>query len=67
MGNTLLVLLHNTSFYRIHKSFLVNLNHIKEYIQGEGSSVIISNHKEPEVSRRKKELFIARTRELHKY
>jgi two-component system, LytTR family, response regulator len=61
------ILLHNTSFYRIHKSYLVNLNHIKEYQRGEGGTVLLSNNMEVEVSRRKKEFFIARMKEMYRY
>lgn len=60
-------LLGDAGFVRIHKSFLVNLLHVKEYIRGEGGSVILSNGKELEVSRRKKELFLARMKEFYKY
>jgi two-component system, LytTR family, response regulator len=61
------ILLHNTSFYRIHKSYLVNLNHIKEYQRGEGGTVLLSNNMEVEVSRRKKEFFIAKMKEMYRY
>ncbi|MCF3110836.1 LytTR family DNA-binding domain-containing protein [Niabella sp. CC-SYL272] len=60
-------LLEDSSFVRVHKSFLVNLEHIKEYIRGEGGSVLMSNGHEVEVSRRKKEVFIKRMREYYKY
>ncbi len=60
-------LLEDSSFIRVHKSFLVNLEHIKEYIRGEGGSVIMSNNHEVEVSRRKKELFVKKMREYYKY
>lgn len=61
------LLLENAGFCRIHKSFLVNLNHIKEYMRGEGGTVVLSNSMEVEVSRRKKELFITKVKELYKY
>jgi two-component system, LytTR family, response regulator len=60
-------ILVNTSFFRIHKSFLINLNHVKEYQRGEGGTVIMSNNAEIEVSRRKKEDFILKVREIYKY
>lgn len=56
-------LLKDTSFLRIHKSFLVNLIHVKEYQRGEGGLVIMSNDTEIEVSRRKKEQFLLRIKE----
>jgi two-component system LytT family response regulator len=51
-------LLGDSNFVRVHKSFLVNLEHIKEYIRGEGGTVILSNAHEIEVSRRKKDLLM---------
>jgi len=47
-------LLEDAGFVRIHKSILVNLLHVKEYLRGEGGSVILSNGHEVEVARRKK-------------
>lgn len=60
-------LLKDAGFVRVHKSFLVNLLHIKEYIRGEGGSVILSDGKELEVARRKKDLFINKMKEYYKY
>jgi two-component system LytT family response regulator len=57
-------LLKDTPFYRVHKSFLVNLFHVKEYQRGEGGTIIMSNGAEIEVSRRKKELFLAKIKEV---
>ena len=60
-------LLLDTQFFRIHKSFLVNLHHVKEYQRGEGGLVIMSDNAEIEVSRRKKEFFLNKMKELYKY
>lgn len=60
-------LLEDCNFVRVHKSFLINLEHIKEYIKGEGGSVIMTNNHEVEVSRRKKEMFVNRMKEYSKY
>lgn len=60
-------LLEDAGFVRIHKSILVNLQHIKEYIRGEGGSVILSNGIEVEVSRRKKEMFITKMKAYYKF
>lgn len=60
-------LLSDVGFVRIHKSFLINLFHIKEYVRGEGGSVILSNGKEIEVARRKKDIFINKMKEYYKY
>ena len=60
-------LLEDAGFVRIHKSYLVNLLHVKEYLRGEGGSVILSNSKELEVSRRKKDIFLGRMKEFYKF
>ncbi|MES1220106.1 MAG: response regulator [Bacteroidota bacterium] len=60
-------LLAGTVFLRIHKSFLINMMHVKEYIRGEGGTVIMTNGMEIEVSRRKKEQFLAKIKESFKY
>lgn len=56
--------LQSTSFLRIHKSFLINLHHVKEYQRGEGGIVVMSDGAEIEVSRRKKEQFLAKVKEV---
>lgn len=60
-------LLQDTSFLRIHKSFLINLHHVKEYQRGEGGLVIMSDNAEIEVSRRKKDQFLLKVKEIFKY
>jgi two-component system LytT family response regulator len=61
------LLLEQSGFCRVHKSFLVNLHHIKEYIRGDGGSVVLTNDQAIEVSRRKKEVFMSKMKELFKY
>jgi two-component system LytT family response regulator len=48
-------LLHPYGFFRIHKSYLINLKHLKKYIRGEGGQVMMSDGAGLEVSRRKKD------------
>ena len=60
-------ILQDTSFLRIHKSFLINLHHVKEYQRGEGGTVIMSNNAEIEVSRRKKDQFLMKIKEVFRY
>jgi two-component system LytT family response regulator len=60
-------LLADTVFFRVHKSFLINMMHIKEYLRGEGGTVVMSNGMDIEVSRRKKELFLVKVKEFFKY
>ena len=61
------VLLEDAGFVRIHKSILVNLLHVKEYLRGEGGSVILSDGNTVEVSRRKKYLLMAKMKEFFKF
>ncbi|MFZ1751829.1 MAG: LytTR family DNA-binding domain-containing protein [Saprospiraceae bacterium] len=49
-------------FFRCHHSHLINMNYIKKYIKGEGGIIILSNEREVEVSRRKKNDFLDRIR-----
>ena len=60
-------LLSDTTFLRVHKSFLINLMHVKEYMRGDGGTVIMSNGTEIEISRRKKEQFMAKVKEFFRY
>jgi len=60
-------LLEDGSFVRIHKSILVNLLHVKEYIRGEGGSVILTNGVELEVARRKKDTFLESMKKFYKF
>lgn len=45
-------------FFRIHHSYLVNLDAIKQYVRGDGGQVIMTNHATLDVSKRKKEDFL---------
>ncbi len=51
-------LLHEHNFFRIHKSYLINVNEIKEYIRGEGGYVIMNNSISLDVSKRRKDEFL---------
>ncbi len=45
----------------------VNIEYIKEYICGEGGSVILTGGQEIEVSRRKKDLLMRKMKEYYKF
>ena len=60
-------ILKDTAFLRIHKSFLINLHHVKEYQRGEGGLVIMTDNAEIEVSRRKKDQFLMKVKEVFRY
>jgi two-component system LytT family response regulator len=51
-------LLASHFFFRIHHSYLINMNQIKKYLKGDGGIVIMCNDVEIEVSRRKKGAFL---------
>ncbi len=44
---------HN--FFRTHQSYLVNIDHIREYVRQDGGYLVMSNQKSVPVSRNKKE------------
>lgn len=49
-------LLDKYFFLRIHKSFLINPNHIKKYIKSDGGYLVMQNEKSIPVSKNKKDL-----------
>lgn len=52
-------LMRDHHFFRIHDSYLINLNHIRKYVRGgEGGVVQLSEQIEADVSRRKKDAFL---------
>lgn len=48
------------NFFRPHHSFLVNLNHVKEYIRADGGHLNMSNNKKIPISRSKREDLLKR-------
>jgi two-component system LytT family response regulator len=59
--------LEGASFLRIHRSYLINIQHITEYHRGEGGMVIMSNGTEVEISRRKKEFFFSKIKGMFRH
>jgi two-component system, LytTR family, response regulator len=50
-------MLSGSSFYRVHKSYLINLNHIRRFERQEGGTIVLTgNHKIPVASRKREEL-----------
>jgi two-component system LytT family response regulator len=45
-------------FTRVHHKHLINMNHVKNYLRGEGGTLIMSDNSSIEVSRRKKDFFL---------
>ena len=54
----------NENFYRIHHSFLINLDYLKQYIKGDGGEVIMANGKSLPVSRIKRTEFLTKLERL---
>jgi two-component system, LytTR family, response regulator len=53
-------ILTDQNFYRIHHSYLINLDGIKKYVRGDGGYVVMTNDQALDVSKRKKEGFLER-------
>ncbi len=53
-------LLQDYNFFRIHRSHLINMNHIEKYHRGEGGYVTMIDGCSVDVSRRKKDEFLER-------
>jgi two-component system LytT family response regulator len=51
-------ILDNYYFFRVHQSNIVNLEHIKRYVKGDGGQVWMTDNSEIEVSRRRKDEFL---------
>lgn len=51
-------LLPKDIFFRSHHSYLINLNHIRKYIRGDGGQIVLVNGDSVDLSRRKKEEFL---------
>jgi two-component system LytT family response regulator len=52
--------LSGPDFYRVHSSFLVNLNRIKKLVRGEGGYIIMDNDANVSISRSKRQEFMER-------
>lgn len=51
-------ILSNYNFFRVHKSHIVNLNHVTRYIKGDGGTLVLSDGAEIEVSPAKKTILL---------
>jgi two-component system, LytTR family, response regulator len=51
-------MLSDQNFFRIHHSYLINLNGVSKYVRGEGGYVIMTNGKSLDVSKRKRDGFL---------
>ncbi len=58
------LLLHGEGFYRIHKTHLINLRHVRRFVRAKGSFVIMSDGAKVDVAVRKREPFASLLRGL---
>lgn len=52
-------ILDNGSFFRVHNSFIINLNKIKNYVKSDGGYLIMKNGDQVKVSRGKKDILLS--------
>jgi two-component system, LytTR family, response regulator len=50
--------LSGPDFYRVHSSFLININHIKKLVRGDGGYIIMDNDATVSISRSKRQEFM---------
>jgi two-component system LytT family response regulator len=58
--------LQDRGFCRVHNSYLINFQHLNEYIRNEGGFVVMSNKKAISISRRRKDAFLEQMEEWQK-
>jgi two-component system, LytTR family, response regulator len=56
--------LPSEKFFRIHKSHLINLNHVKDYSNLSGNFVTMADESKIEISRRKAPDFVLKIKSL---
>lgn len=57
-------MLSGVSFYRVHKSHLINLNYMRKFVKGDGGYLVMDDGKKIEVSRRRRPAFMEQMRRL---
>jgi two-component system LytT family response regulator len=50
--------LQGPDFFRIHNSYLINLNHISKYVRGDGGYVVMADGVTVSISRSKRQEFM---------
>lgn len=61
---TMQELLPSDIFFRVHKSNLININFVKKYNKSPGNTLTLQDESEIEVSRRNKEAFLSKMKNL---
>ena len=57
-------LLPKDEFYRVHNSYLINMNHVDRFAREDGGYLVMSNQARILISRNKKDDFLARFRQV---
>jgi two-component system LytT family response regulator len=57
-------LLPKEEFYRVHNSYLINMNHVDRFTREDGGYLVMSNQARILISRNKKDEFLARFRQV---
>ncbi len=52
------LLLNDHNFFRVHNSYLINLDHMRKYLRGDGGEVVMSDGYEVDVARNRKDNFL---------
>jgi two-component system LytT family response regulator len=58
--------LTNVNFFRVHKSNIINTNHIEKFVKMDGGYLIMSGGTKVAVSRRRKPAFLEHMRQLQR-
>jgi len=45
-------------FFRVHNSFLININHIKKFVRGDGGYVVMNDDTVISISRSRRQAFM---------
>jgi two-component system LytT family response regulator len=48
----------STDFYRTHKAFIINLDHVEKYVKGEGGYIVMKDNAQIPISREKRQALI---------
>lgn len=57
-------LLSHSGFLRVHKSYLINIQHLRSYQKGDGGYVVLDNGSKVDVSKRKKDQLLELLRKM---
>jgi len=50
--------LEEHGFCRVHRSYLINMDYVKQYIKGKGGTIILENNQQIQVSNTRKQAFL---------